>query len=553
MNAVDFDFWMFIAGLGIFLFGMFHLENGLKGLASNSFKKLLQKFTNKRWKGILSGAFITAILQSSSLVTLLVVAFLGGGMISLQNSLGVVFGANLGTTVTAWIVATVGFKLNIADLSFPFLAIGSLSYLLLDSRPVLKNWGSFLIGFGLLFLGLDFMKTSIENVADQIDLSLYTNLGLWVFLLIGLIITVLIQSSSAMIVIVLSALNAELITIHQSVAMIIGANIGTTSTLIIASVNGTADKKRLATANVIFNLVAGTVSFLLLEQLVYFIIHFLRIEEPLMELVFLNTIINLIGIVLFFPFIPVLARFMNKRFRKSEPSGKSLYIKNVDPEVSDVALKALDDEISRVYSLTEEFILDCLLVKNDELNKTSGFKKIFRAEKNLLVIYNHLKSIEDEITYYYTQIQKFNLTESEADLTASYMIRLRSMIIAAKNIKDVIPNIKEMSQSEDNLALEILNRLQDFALQNLNKLNQLGKQKINQKIIAELQSEYEKFYNSTIDFLYKSIANKTLKGISVSSITNAIKKTVSSLEDLTTSVLNPEFAKGTELIENLKG
>lgn len=551
MDKVDFDFWMFIAGLGIFLFGMFHLENGLKGLAGNSFKKLLQKFTDKRWKGILSGASITAILQSSSLVTLLVVAFLGGGMISLQNSLGVVFGANLGTTVTAWIVATVGFKINIADLSFPFLAIGSLSYLLLDSRPVLKNWGSFLIGFGLLFLGLDFMKTSIEDIADQVDLSLYANLGLWVFLLIGLIITVLIQSSSAMIVIVLSALNAELITLYQSVAMIIGANIGTTSTLIIASVKGTADKKRLAAANVIFNLVAGTISFLLLKQLVYFTIHFLRIEEPLMELVFLNTVINLIGIVLFFPFIPALAKFMNKQFRKSEPSGKSLYIKNVDPEVSDVALKALDDEISKVYSLTEEFILDCLLVKKDELNKTSGFKNIFRAEKKLLETYNQLKSIEDEITDYYTQIQKFNLLESEATLTASYMLRLRSMIIAAKNIKDVIPNIKEMSQSEDMLAPEVLKRLQDFALQNLNKLNQLSKQEIDQKIFVDLQSEYEKFYTSTIDFIYKNIPDKTLRGVPVSSITNAIKKTVSSLEELTNSVINSRSAKGTELIENL--
>lgn len=552
MNKGDFDLWMLIAGLGIFLFGMFHLENGLKGLTGNSFKKLLQRFTNKRWKGILTGSFVTAILQSSSLVTLLVLAFLGSGMISLQNSLGVVFGANLGTTVTAWFVAAVGFKLNIADLSYPFLAIGSLSYLLLDKRPMLKNWGSFLIGFGLLLLGLDFMKTSIENVADQVDLSLYANLGLWVFLLIGLVITVLIQSSSAMIVIVLSVLNADLITIHQSVAMIIGANVGTTSTLIIASVNGTADKKRLAAANVIFNLVAGAVSFLLLKQLVDFTHHVLHIEESLMELVFLNTIINLIGIIIFFPFIPVLARFMNKRFRKSEPSGKSLYIKNVDPEVSDVALKALDNEISRVYSLVEKFILDCMLIRKDQWNKPSGLKKFFRVEKNLLETYNQLKSIEDEIIVYYTQIQKFNLTESEADLTANYLIRLRSMIIAAKNIKDVIPNIQEMSQSEDDLAIVVLKRLQDFALQNLNNLNYLAKQGIGQGEISKLQSEYEKFYSLTINFLYKNIPDKALMGVSVSSITNAIRKIVSSLEELTASINNPVSATGIELTENSK-
>lgn len=548
MDTVDFEIWMFIAGLGIFLFGMFHLETGLKGLAGNSFKKLLQRFTDKRWKGILTGSFVTAILQSSSLVTLLVLAFLGAGMISLQNSLGVVFGANLGTTVTAWIVATVGFKLDIADLSYPFLAIGSLSYLLLDSRPVLKNWGSFLIGFGLLFLGLDFMKTSIEDVAGQVDLSLYANVGLWIFLLIGLITTVLIQSSSAMIVIVLSALNAELISIHQSVAMIIGANIGTTSTLIIASFNGTADKKRLAAANVIFNLVAGAVSFLLLRQMVYFTIQYLGIREPLLELVFLNTLINLIGIVLFFPFIPAFARFMNRQFVKSEPSGTCRFIKNVDPEVSDVALQALDNEISRVFTLVEEFILDCLLIGKNGNHRSSGIRNIFRAEKNLLETYAQLKSIEDEITDYYTQIQRFKLTQSEADLTANYLIRVRSMIIAAKNIKDVIPNIKEMSDSEDPVAVEILGRLQDFAVMNLNRLSNQAPEGMGREEISQLQREYEDFYILTVNYLYKNIPPKAQLSVSVSSITNAIRKIVSALEELITSVNHPESTnnKGTE-------
>src|SRR5690606_29051241 len=175
-----------------------------------------------------------------------VAAFLGGGMMALSHSLGVMMGANLGTTVTAWMVATLGFKLNIADLSFPFLAIGTLTYLVMEGRPVLKNIGSFLIGFGLLFLGLDFMKDTIEQVAGQLELSTFAGLGLWVFLLIGLVITALIQSSSAMIVIVLSALHGDLITLYQAVAMVIGANIGTTSTVVLASLNGTADKRRLA-------------------------------------------------------------------------------------------------------------------------------------------------------------------------------------------------------------------------------------------------------------------------------------------------------------------
>jgi phosphate:Na+ symporter len=128
MNEVDFDFWKFIAGLGIFLFGMFYLENRLKRLGANSFKEPVQGFTDKHRKGILTGSFVTTMLQSSSLLGLMVFAFLGGGIISLQYSLGSVFGAHLGATCAAWIVAAFGFKLNIADLSYPFLAIGILIF-----------------------------------------------------------------------------------------------------------------------------------------------------------------------------------------------------------------------------------------------------------------------------------------------------------------------------------------------------------------------------------------------------------------------------------------
>jgi phosphate:Na+ symporter len=170
-----------------------------------------------------------------------------------------------------------------------------------------------------------------------------------------------------------------------------------------------------------------------------------------------------------------------------------------------------------------------------------------------LETYNQLKSIEDEIIDYYIQIQKFNLSETESDLTANYLIKLRSMVIAAKNIKDVIPNIKEMSQSEDGLANEVFQRLQDFALQSLNNLNQIAKQGLEQSEISKTQSEYEKFYNSTIDFLYKSIREKAPIKVSVSSITNAIKKTVSSLEELTNSAINPISENKIKLIENLKG
>jgi phosphate:Na+ symporter len=167
-------------------------------------------------------------------------------MLTLKNGLGVILGANLGTTFSGWVIATLGFKFDIADFSYPFIVVGILLYLLLYNRPVLKNIGSFLLGFGFLFLGLDYMKDALDTVAGSIDISMFSQYGLWAFFILGLIITALIQSSSAMVVILLSTLNAGLLDIYQATAMLIGANIGTTTTMAIAAIGSTADKKRLA-------------------------------------------------------------------------------------------------------------------------------------------------------------------------------------------------------------------------------------------------------------------------------------------------------------------
>jgi len=538
MKSIDFDFWLFIAGLGVFLFGMYHLENGLKGLAGKSFKRLLQRFTNRSWKGIITGTFVTAILQSSSLVTLLALAFLGSGILNLYHSLGIVLGANLGTTVTAWVVATLGFKLNVSELSYPLLAMGVFSYLLFDKRPFLKNLGAFLMGFGLLFLGLDYMKLAIEEVAAHIDLTQYANLGLWVFLLIGLVVTALIQSSSAMIVIVLSALNAGIIDLHQSVALVIGSSIGTTSTLILGSLKGSADKKRLSLANIIFKTVAGLITFLFIDQLIFLTVTYFNIREPLLELVFLNTLINIIGIVIFYPFLFPFTKLLNKLFKKSEPKGECKHIRNAIPDVPDVALKALENELNYIFDLTQEYILSCLRIKNGSKQKSSFLGNIVKVEINPFEKYNRLKLIEDEIVEFYMLIQEQNLTEEEANMLTSYMIKTRALITAAKNIKDVVVNIRQMDESEDEATHEILKQLQEFTSRKIAELKKYESEQEAVIPLTEWHNEFELFYNITIENLYKSIKTNVKRDVPASTITNAIKKTVSALEELTLAVSN---------------
>ena len=547
MKEVAFDYWMFLAGLGIFLFGMYHLEDGVKGLAGKSFKNLIQRFTNKSWQGIITGTVVTGILQSSSMVTLLVLAFLGGGMITLRNSLGVVLGANLGTTFTAWIVATLGFKMNIADFSFPFLAIGIVSYLFLKSRPFLKNLGGFLVGFGLLFLGLDFMKVSVENIAGQIDLTFFASYGLGAFLLLGLVITGLIQSSSAMIVIILSALNAGLVDIYQSVAMVIGANIGTTATLVIGSLGGTADKKRLSMANVIFNLFAGFLVFFFIHELVYGVYYVFKVEDPLMELVLLNTLLNLIGIVLIYPFLGPFERFLRHRFLQAEPAGETLYIKNISPDVPDVALKALDKELKQVYLYTREFILDCLRIGSNNNHKDSGWKMIFRRATGLNERYDKIKRLEDELTSYYAQLQEQNLNVTEAEQLTASMMGLRSVVYGAKDMKDVMHNIQFMMENEDPLGIEILKRLQEFVRLRLKEINSYLEEENQPGIIPDWPQQNEMFYNETINYLYQNIKSRNKEGVPISTITNVVKQTVSSMDNVCSSIIYWKFKKGTTL------
>ncbi|MGY6562279.1 MAG: Na/Pi cotransporter family protein [Luteibaculaceae bacterium] len=516
----QFDYWMFFAGLGVFMFGMFQLETGLKGLAGDSFKNLLKRFTNKSWKGVVTGTFVTAILQSSSLVTLLVLAFLGGGILSLQNSLGVVLGANLGTTVTAWVVATLGFKVNISAMSFPMLALGTLSYLMLDTRPFLKNMGSFLMGFGLLFLGLDFMKLSIEAMADTLDLSQFASIGNWFFLLLGLVITALIQSSSATIVIVLSALSAQLIDLPQATSIIIGANVGTTSTLIIGSLGGSADKKRLSYGNVIFKVVAGLVTFLLLYPLIDFTKNVMQITEPLMQLVFLNTIINVLGILLFFPFLKPFGRWLNTKFLTAEPTQICVHAKPSTLAVPDVAIEAFAKELKLASEKTALFIETSLfgLVQSREKSPLGPLKNMLRKEISPMLGYQELKTIENELIAFYGKIQEKSLTEVESAKLSELLFRLRSLVLSAKNIKDVLSNIEELRGSENSFSKSLLPKIATLYSELFYRDSE-GFLKV--KPFAK--ETVERFYLENITYIQSHA--KDFDSSSISTINNLLRKT----------------------------
>lgn len=534
----SFDFWLFLAGLGIFLFGMYHLEKGIQGIAGKSFRSFLKKFTNRPWKGLFSGAFASAILQSSTLVTLLTAAFLGAGLLNLQNALGIVFGANIGTTATAWIVAFLGFELDISDLSYPFLGIGILTYLFMNQRPILKSLGSFCMGFGMLFLGIDFMKEAVVQLTNSLDFSTLANVHIIVFVGIGIVVTALIQSSSAMMVIVLSALFAGILDIYQACAISIGANIGTTVSLILASFQGPADKKRLALGHVIFNVVGGILALVFLNQIVYLLKENIGLRSPVLILAGFNSFMNIAGAAIFMGFIPMLSTVLSKWYTTDSLKRQTIYISKINTDVIEVALSALDKEIQHVFSETRTFILQILRIdSNGDKNKESR-TGIWNKTKDHLQNYHQLKMIEDEVTGFYKKLQSKNLSHLESGLLAAQMIRLRSLGYAAKNIKDVIANVEEITESEDETATQVFTKIQLFVFNMTNQFMKYLNDNNGNAPQINWEKEIDEFYHTTIDFIYDQISMDKNTGVQVSTLTHVVKKTVSCLEELVNATVD---------------
>ena len=291
MEFSNIQIWEALAGLGLFLFGMFMMEESLKELAGRSFKKFLRKHTNNSVKAVFSGTLITAVLQSSSMVALLVMSFAGAGIIGLKNGIGIILGANLGTTFTGWIVSWLGFKLDIGAVILPFIAIGGLGIIFLKSEK-LSNISKMIMGFSFMFLGLDYMKDGFALFAQQMDLSFINNHPGILFVLFGVLLTASIQSSSAAIMIFLSSLSAGVITLEQGFYLVIGGDLGTTITALLGTINGNTIKKKVGWSQVMFNVFNVSLALVLLKGYSYIIFELLSITDQLFGLVIFHSIMN---------------------------------------------------------------------------------------------------------------------------------------------------------------------------------------------------------------------------------------------------------------------
>lgn len=303
-----------LGGVGLFLLGMSLLTDSLRALSASKLRHLMARFTNSPLSGAATGAIFTAIIQSSSATTVAAVSFVGAGILTFAQALGVIFGANIGTTITGWIVALIGFKLQLGQALLPFVFVAALLKLL--GTPRLKLVGTALAGFALLFIGIDAMQSGLatfEGFITPDDFPADTFLGRLSMIGIGMGITIVTQSSSAGVATAMVALGAGTISFPQAAALVIGMDVGTTFTAALATLGGSTNMRRTGFAHVIYNVMTGILAFMLLPLYLYLAEPWLaRIgpENAQSALVAFHTIFNIIGVILILGFTKPFARML---------------------------------------------------------------------------------------------------------------------------------------------------------------------------------------------------------------------------------------------------
>ncbi len=449
--STNIEFWKLLAGLGIFIYGMFLMEDSVKSLSGRAFKRMISHYTKGRLRAIGSGAFVTAVLQSSSAVSLMVLAFVGAGIMSIENGIGIMMGANVGTTFTSWIVAILGFKLKIESFALPVIGIGGVFLVVSDHGSRLFNFSRLLIGFGFIFLGLSYMKESVENFSNGFDLGLLPDYGLWLYLIVGSALTALMQSSSASIAVILTAMNSGLINFEIGIAMVIGANVGTTVTVMLGSMGrGMRAKKIVGMSHLAFNLVTGLVAYLAIKPLVGLIGVFVDVSaNSVTGLALFHTMFNVLGVLIFFPFIDMLGRTLVKVYPYSKTI-LTVFLDRTPVEVPDAAAAALGKEIRHLLEECQLYILRSLGI-NEELifEEDLPFEKDMGKKFRLEDLYENIKLLHAEIFAYYARLQAQKLDETLVHDLERIIFASRNIMNSIKNIKGIRNDLEDFDVSEN--------------------------------------------------------------------------------------------------------
>jgi phosphate:Na+ symporter len=438
MNFGIFELLQLIGALGFFIFGMKIMSDGIQKVAGSKMRSILQSMTSNRFLGITTGFLITALLQSSSATTVMIVSFVNAGLLSLVESIGVIMGANIGTTITAWLISLLGFKVKISAIALPIIAIGF--PMMFSSRSNIKSWAEVFIGFALLFMGLDELKNAVPNLKENPEflsfLSSYANMGMLstiIFIGVGTILTLVVQSSSAAMALTLVMCYEGYIPFELAAAMVLGENIGTTITANLAAMVGNVHAKRSARAHLIFN-TFGVVWMLFAFQFFITTIDNYMIsnmglsplnfdmENPVaipLGLSIFHTTFNILNVLLMVGFVPFISRIVIKMQPSKGEVDEEFHLEHIGTglmQTAELSILEANKEVAKFGKIiTKLFGFIPELLKEKEEKKSRALMARIRKYEDIT------DRMEVEIADYLAKV-------SQGELSESASIKVRSMI-----------------------------------------------------------------------------------------------------------------------------
>ncbi|MDX4068561.1 Na/Pi cotransporter family protein [Aliarcobacter skirrowii] len=496
-----------VAGVAVFIIGMQFMEDGFKFFSGGILEKLIANSTNTNSKAIFLGITATAILQSSSLIAIIVISFLSAKIISLAGALGVVFGSAVGTTATTWIVSTLGVKIDIAAFALPMIIFGVI-FRFYKNRNF-QGVGNILLGLGFVFLGIGYMKDGFEDLKQGINLAQFAidgYLGIIIYTIVGAVATVIIQSSSATMALTVTALVTGQIVYINAMAIAVGANIGTATTAALGAIVSNANSKRMAVGLFIFKGITAVITLASLYLMIDFVDYIskylgIKSDDWAMKLAVFHTLFNLVGLIVFSFFIPKLVIFLKKLFVEEKES----YItkpKFLDMEVVAVpfaALKATRKETIHLYDNASEVLSHAIMLHRHRYLGKKDIDKIVKESSDIIDLNidefyeSRIKSLYSDIIDYST----YFISELD-DEKKLYLNDLRNacrdIAESVKNTKELQKNVRKYISSNNSYIKDEYNFIREAIAKTINTINEMKNSKDDIDVLSksELLKEYLK-------------------------------------------------------------
>ncbi len=474
-----------VAGIAIFIVGMFFMEEGFKNFAGGTMQNILRNWTNSTPKAITTGFIATTAVQSSSLLSLIIISFLSAGILTLNQAIGVVFGSNIGSTTTAWIVSLLGVKIDIAHYAMMIIVFGVASKFVKGKTA--QGIGDALLGIGFVFLGIDLMKDGFDSMKNGINLAEYHIngiLGIITYVIVGIIITIVIQSSAATMTLVIVAISSNQIAYIDGVALAIGANIGTTITAVIGAISSNADGKKLALVHFTFNVVTAIIVVILIQPMVALIdliapLVGIATTDLAMKLSLFHTVFNITGVLILSPFIPFFVKILEDTFIDPKlKSGEPKFLNMQSIETSVTSITAIKKESEHLYHNSLEIIVHGLSLHRKDVFSEKAIKQII-AESQKPVDIDIDQMYQVTVKNLYGEIIKFSSLAQEKmtviDIKYIYSLKIvnRGIVRAIKDIEKIQDNMNGFINHENNYIRHEYNLLREKMIKIFRELRKI--------------------------------------------------------------------------------